>query len=209
MKKALILETSSERSCIILAEGSVPLSVRHISGGSDLSKNLPLLIPQILKEEKCTLNCLGYLGIGIGPGSYTGLRVGASIIKSFAYALNIPIVGICSLMGYVPENEGHFISIFDAKSGGVYVLEGEKTREKVVYAKEPLLISIEEAQKKFQKVSSIVTPHKDLLKKRFANIEFTDSFLDERRVSEEVFSHYERGDYYDAFSLPLIYLKTL
>lgn len=51
----------------------------------------------LLKENKITLSQLASLVVDIGPGSFTGVRVGVNFVRSLAYSLNIPILPVCSL----------------------------------------------------------------------------------------------------------------
>ncbi|KPJ70104.1 hypothetical protein AMJ51_02590, partial [Microgenomates bacterium DG_75] len=51
------------------------------------------LIDQVLKEEKKSLKSLTEIEVNLGPGSFTGLRVGVSVANALAWALKIPING--------------------------------------------------------------------------------------------------------------------
>ncbi|MFN8483407.1 MAG: tRNA (adenosine(37)-N6)-threonylcarbamoyltransferase complex dimerization subunit type 1 TsaB [Anaerolineae bacterium] len=58
------------------------------------------LVPNIvtlLKQQGLTAADLGGLAVGLGPGSFTGLRIGLSVAKGFALAQNLPLVGVPSL----------------------------------------------------------------------------------------------------------------
>ena len=59
-----------------------------------------------------------------GPGSYTGVRIGVTIAKTFAWTLNIPLVGISSLealaAGVGRHFDGFISPLFDARRGQIY-----------------------------------------------------------------------------------------
>jgi len=57
------------------------------------SQKLLELIDQVLKEEKKSLKSLTEIEVNLGPGSFTGLRVGVSVANALAWALKIPING--------------------------------------------------------------------------------------------------------------------
>ena len=58
------------------------------------SSHLPRGIKSCLEQSNTSLKKLDYIAVTIGPGSYTGVRVGLSISQGIAYALSIPIVPI-------------------------------------------------------------------------------------------------------------------
>ena len=61
------------------------------------SDALPGCIDALLKKNGVTLTELTGLVSGLGPGSFTGLRIGLSCLKGLSYALKIPLVGVSSL----------------------------------------------------------------------------------------------------------------
>ena len=56
-----------------------------------------MFVDEVLKEAGLSPKELEAVAVGIGPGSYTGLRIGLSAAKGFCYALDIPILGIGTL----------------------------------------------------------------------------------------------------------------
>jgi tRNA threonylcarbamoyl adenosine modification protein YeaZ len=63
---------------------------------------------------------LGLIGVGIGPGSYTGTRMGATLAMTLAYATGRPIAPVCSLLAW---HEPGCAALVDARGGGVYGLK--------------------------------------------------------------------------------------
>jgi len=61
------------------------------------AEKVNLFIEAVMKEAGLSLKALDAVAIGIGPGSYTGLRIGLSAAKGLCYALGIPIIGISTL----------------------------------------------------------------------------------------------------------------
>ncbi|MDP3888823.1 MAG: tRNA (adenosine(37)-N6)-threonylcarbamoyltransferase complex dimerization subunit type 1 TsaB [bacterium] len=61
--------------------------------GPDKSQQVLLLIDQILKDNKRILSDLTEIEVAIGPGSFTGLRVGVAVANALAWALNISVNG--------------------------------------------------------------------------------------------------------------------
>ena len=85
-------------------------------------------IDNILKRNKLTRNDLDGVVVGIGPGSYTGVRIGVTIGKTIAYALKIKLYAKSSL-SLLKHREVPTICVFNARSGRSYfgVYEGDKT----------------------------------------------------------------------------------
>lgn len=106
--KILILETSTEKGCVVFEE-----RFRMLPGGPELSKTLAAVVKEILEGEKADL-----VAIGAGPGSYTGVRVGAALGKALAYGWQVPLVEFCSLMAFSDT----LPVLVDARSGGIYAL---------------------------------------------------------------------------------------
>lgn len=61
------------------------------------SENLFPLLTQLLDEHNLTLDDFDCFGCVVGPGSFTGIRIGMSVVKGFAFALNKPVVAVNSL----------------------------------------------------------------------------------------------------------------
>ncbi|MCA3011555.1 MAG: tRNA (adenosine(37)-N6)-threonylcarbamoyltransferase complex dimerization subunit type 1 TsaB [Myxococcaceae bacterium] len=67
------------------------------------SDALPGLVGELLSRHGLTVQALEGLVCGLGPGSFTGLRIGLSCLKGLAYALKVPLVGVSSLKALASE----------------------------------------------------------------------------------------------------------
>lgn len=87
-------------------------------------------IDNILKRNKVDKKDLDAVVVGIGPGSYTGVRIGVTIAKTIAYALKIKIYAKSSL-SLLKINDDPTICLFNARSGRSYfaVYQGQKVIE--------------------------------------------------------------------------------
>lgn len=93
----LHIETATDICSVAITQGEQVLSVRESHDGNSHSKNLLPFIDEVLKACTKTLSDLQGIVVSIGPGSYTGLRIGVSTAKGMAYSLQIPIIAINTL----------------------------------------------------------------------------------------------------------------
>lgn len=80
-------------------------------------------IEQLMKECNVTPKDLTKIVVAMGPGSYTGVRIGVSIAKTLAWSLQIPLVGVSSLEVLAANGRyfnGYISPLFDARRGQVY-----------------------------------------------------------------------------------------
>ncbi len=162
--KALILETSTQKSFLLLAENGLPLKSKLLPGGPELSKTLAKEASLLLQKET-----IDFLLVGEGPGSYTGIRVGAALAKGLSFGWNIPLYGFCSLKAFIPSTNGPFAVLVDAKMGGVYMMSG-KREEDLVETSSPRLVKLEELEPLLQDTPTLVSPAPGDLIKRLPHL---------------------------------------
>ncbi|MDQ4122023.1 MAG: tRNA (adenosine(37)-N6)-threonylcarbamoyltransferase complex dimerization subunit type 1 TsaB [Acidobacteriota bacterium] len=93
----LSLETSTRKGSVAVLRGDEILAGKAGSEKSSHSAQLLSDISEILKKNDLDLKQINLLAVAVGPGSFTGLRIGLSTAKALAAALKIPIVGISTL----------------------------------------------------------------------------------------------------------------
>lgn len=93
----LALETSGELCSLCLAEDGREWSTLRFRHERRLSERLSPFLDTLLLDRGVTLRDIGALAVGLGPGSFTGVRVGVTMAKAFALALEKPLVGVQSL----------------------------------------------------------------------------------------------------------------
>ncbi len=131
MVKGLIIETSSEKALVAIAKQKDLIAYTTIAPAHNLSKELLPTLTQLLSQNNIELKELNYIACGIGPGAYTGVRVGATVAKSLSYSLNIPLYGFESPLAFLPDKSGTFAFLADAKMGQFYLLIGSKIDQSV------------------------------------------------------------------------------
>ena len=209
---SLLIDTSSNNILISLNKNNEPIEVSRLnSNEEDLSSSLFPSIKNILEKHNINnsrKSLLSFISIGTGPGSYTGLRVGAAAAKSLAYGLEIPLIGFCSLKSFIPPINGPFFSVTDAQSGGVYLLEGIQSNSNVSYFKKPILVPLSEARTRL-KNAVIATPHTDTLKKKISpeSCKYFQVLPNPFHLANICFYKYENKNFNLLNRLELFYLR--
>lgn len=126
MSNILNLETSA-LACSVSISQNEQLLVSNASDGEwKHSREITLLIKRCLEDVQLHIQDLDAVAISGGPGSYTGLRVGASAAKAICYTQNIPLLSINTLeiiaQPFISQlaNNGVVIPLIDARRDEVY-----------------------------------------------------------------------------------------
>ena len=97
---ALILgiETATKNCSVALFKDGIVIAEKEsITEGYTHAEQLTLFIQDVVSSVNITLNKVEAVAISMGPGSYTGLRIGTSTAKGLCYALDIPLIAISTL----------------------------------------------------------------------------------------------------------------
>ena len=95
--KILGVDTSTPIGSVGLIDGECFVAEHTLSIVKAHSSRLMPAIDQILKWADLTVHDLDACAVGIGPGSFTGIRIGVGTIKSLCYALKKPVIGVSTL----------------------------------------------------------------------------------------------------------------
>ena len=131
--KILALDTSALVASAAITENGKVLAEYTLNYKLTHSQTIMPMIDEIVKMTETDLNTIDYIACSSGPGSFTGLRIGAATAKGLAHGLNKPIVAVPTLeaLAYNIFGTDKFIcSIMDARRkqvyNAVYVPEGKK-----------------------------------------------------------------------------------
>ncbi|MFE1171989.1 tRNA (adenosine(37)-N6)-threonylcarbamoyltransferase complex dimerization subunit type 1 TsaB [Streptomyces sp. NPDC058773] len=118
----LALDTATPAVTVALHDGTRVLAE---SCQVDARRHGELLLPavdRVLAEAGLKLDAVSDLVVGVGPGPYTGLRVGLVTAATFGAALGVPVHGLCTLDGlaYASGLTGPFVVATDARRKEVY-----------------------------------------------------------------------------------------
>jgi len=126
----LALDTSSRAaSCAILLDGSLAGEF-FVNIGLTHSQTAMPMVEKLLEHTMTAPGDIDVFAVSIGPGSFTGLRIGISAIKGMALATGKPCVGVSTLQALAAGAglfEAHICPIMDARRGQVYTAIFENT----------------------------------------------------------------------------------
>lgn len=120
--KILALDTSTMMStCAVLDEEQV-WGEYSLNQDETHSENLVPMIKEVLENLRLKVEDIDLYAVAIGPGSFTGLRIGVATVKAFAHVFNKPVVGVSSLEALAYNLPYHKIVVpmIDARRDRVY-----------------------------------------------------------------------------------------
>jgi len=123
--KILYLETSSKNCSVAISDDEKLLCVaEEVSENYKQSESLHTFVEWALEGAELSIKDIEAVCLGKGPGSYTGLRIGAASAKGFCYGLKIPLIAVNSMESmiapFLGQNYDLIITLVDARRMEVY-----------------------------------------------------------------------------------------
>ncbi len=201
----LIIDTSTQQGLVALFRGEECVKEVMLPHGFQNSRSLVPVLDNLFSSLNKKPQDLDFVAVGIGPGSYTGIRVGVVVAKMIHYTCKIPLVGVCSLTAFVPSREGKFVSLLDARISGVYALEGEKVQDKITWSPQPEAIPLE----KFSAgpFDILVTPHENLLDKIVTDKPWEIAAPDAGSLAASALDNFRSGKIAEDGRVDILYLR--
>lgn len=127
--KILAISTSSSNASVSLLENDKLIKELNISDQKTHSEKLMPLIQELFTSTGYTLSNVDLIACDIGPGSFTGIRIGVATVKAMAEVKNIRIAEVSSLEGlaYNVTDADYICSILDARNNQVYAAIFDKS----------------------------------------------------------------------------------
>lgn len=156
----LVIDTATERSMFAYVRDGEPLVTSFLPFGLQEGQKILGNIHQDLGAQQMSVQDIDAVAVGVGPGSYTGMRIAATIGKMLSYVLKIPLVGICTLETFSAEQAGAFAVVLDAKVAGIYLQLGKKSVDgHVDFFGKPRVVPLEQALQALKDIHIIVSPN--------------------------------------------------
>jgi len=150
--KILGIDTSTKYLCIGIYDHA-KIYEYNLEVGTKLSSLLGVAIARVVQALGWQMRDIDYFACGLGPGSFTGMRVGLSTVKGLSWSLKRPIIGISSL-DILAQNassaSGKIVTIVDAKRNLIYCSVYKKKNKQLVRVAPYMLLTEKEFFKKFK-----------------------------------------------------------
>ena len=148
--KILSIDTSSSICSVAILEDTKIIKEMHNFSEKEHSETLMPMIDELFKTTNLSLDNIGLIACSVGPGSFTGIRIGIATVKAFADAKNIPVVGVNTLeamayLGVSQKGDGEYVSILDARNDNVYFAIYKMKKGQFSIYKNPEAMQISEA----------------------------------------------------------------
>lgn len=193
----LFIDTSTNTLTVGIIKNDKLLD-ESTTSSSEHSKYTLVEIEKLLKKNNILPTEVNKIMVINGPGSFTGVRIGVTIAKTYAWALNIKIIPISTLKAYALSisNFDYYIPLIDAKRGYVYSSIYDHNYNEIL---RDTYISLDELKKHTDKLNDICYISKDKIK----NIDTINVKLDIKKI----YDYYKNNDGINSYMLLPNYLK--
>ena len=119
---SLLIDTCTKNVCIALFKDKSLLDKVIHSNQIDLSGNFMVLVSNILSKNNIKIEDIDKFFVAVGPGSFTGIRIGVTCAKVMAWALKKDVIPFSSLelLASVDNNADYIVPLIDARRGYVF-----------------------------------------------------------------------------------------
>ena len=96
-KQNILVFDTTTVACTVALKSAGQVYSKHVEEANIHSQKLLAMVDELLKQADIKLNDIDYLAVGVGPGSFTGLRIGVGVAQALAYCHELKIIAISSL----------------------------------------------------------------------------------------------------------------
>jgi len=140
MPRILYIETATQVCSVSISHNGTLVAIRESSIANSHSEMLSTFIGEIMNETNLELKDLDAIAVSMGPGSYTGLRIGVSSAKGLCYSLEKPLIAVSTLQSMangmsnlISDDKAILCPMIDARRMEVYAslfnVKNEELRE--------------------------------------------------------------------------------
>lgn len=224
--KILSIDTSSKICSVSVLEDTDVILEKHTNDGTTHSQKLMPMVDEILKETKLSLKDFDLFVCSIGPGSFTGVRIGVSTVKAFCDVTNIPVASVSSLEGLaynsldsnVDADTNIICTLIDAKNDNVYFGLFKRENNTFTQLEDLCAKNINEVFEMLKKYSSSpilfigdgAIYHKYSILENFSKAVFVEKELNDQtsiNIGKAGFEKYKQGLVGDSNSISPLYLR--
>lgn len=213
----LAIDTSSAVASVAVLKDGVTAGEYSINNGKTHSQIIVPMVCQALDKSGITLDDVDVFAVTLGPGSFTGLRIGVATAKTFAQAKGKEIIGVSSLDSLCVNacfyNDVLICPIIDARRGNVYnavYKNGEKLKEDRLISLDSLFEEL--GQQKVVFLGDGAIKHKEIILSKLGdNAVFVPEHLAMQKASSAAYLAQRRAeckDYDNLYNISPIYVRS-
>jgi tRNA threonylcarbamoyl adenosine modification protein YeaZ len=168
---SLGIDTSTRTGYVALVQDDHLLLEETVDAELDHSASLLPAIRSALERSRLSLSDLDCVGVGLGPGSLTGVRVGIAFAKGLVFAIRKPLVGVSSLEAIAHRRRnspGSISVVVDAKMGGFYCASYRCCEASVEQVSPLRVVNHEELPRTLAPGSLVLSPDAEAIPPRLA-----------------------------------------
>jgi tRNA threonylcarbamoyladenosine biosynthesis protein TsaB len=151
----LALETTADVCSLAISDADGLIAERAFRHRMHLSERLMGDVDDLLKDAGVALKDVEGFGVGIGPGSFTGVRIGVTTVKTWACLFGKPVVGVTSLEALATEHpmthDIFVVPLIRARPGSVYY-QAFWWHDSLQPIRDPELVTLDELPEKVESV---------------------------------------------------------
>ena len=214
--KVVGIETSGSIGSVAVCDGNTVVGRHTFGKASNHGKEIVSSLEAIFNEVKWKPEDIDLIAVSIGPGSYTGLRIGVTCAKTLAYGLGKPVIDVPTLdvlAGNIKDDVKHICPVIDAKRKRVYACIYSRKNSKNKRTTDFLIITPGELKDILPESTLIfgdgVAPYKEI----FAQMKVTIIEDEKPGIAEAVdvarlgLERYEQGERCEINALVPLYLR--
>ncbi len=213
--KILFIDASTKSLCLGIYNNAKVYEY-NLETGRKLSSLISVTIKRVVEAAGLQISDIDYFACGLGPGSFTGMRVVIATIKALSYALKKPIIGISTLdilASGVKDANALIVPIIDAKRNLIHCSVYKRKNHRLLRLSPYALLSEEDFFRKVKSNSVLlgdaVALYKDKILQNIKGVKVLDNdywYPKAHNMIELVLDRIKRKKFMDAFSVKPIYL---
>ena len=208
--KILSVSTSSNIASVAINDNGKNIIELNIDNNKTHSETLIPLLNELFHKSNLKLSDINLIACDVGPGSFTGIRIGIASVKAIAESINIPIVSVSSLeaLAYNVDLECNTIcSLIDARNNQVYagIFDSNYNLLESYIADD--IMCVVNTIKKYKNVLFVgdgAILHKDLLNIKGFSYE---NIIHSKNIAKCGYNKFKKDDIQTADSLIPLYLR--
>ena len=224
MTYILALDTASKHSSISISRGDDIRVEYNFTPLNELSASLIPVIEFVLNNARLTIEDIDAYGVGIGPGFFTGIRVGLSTLKGLLFGKNKPVVPVVTLKALAYkcidfQPDFTIIPLIDARRDEVYMSGYNCFNREMNEIISPQLVHMNRLEEELYKydikietihfVGSGARVHQEMIREKFEPGKIVDrSFFLASEIGKIAYTQFLKGDYIeDLQQLMPVYIR--